>query len=247
MMKKLKIIFGVIIAIALMVVLISTSKALPGDSELNLEDIPTHSGNYGFYYHLSNFHMSGYNNVYCVQKGYSVVDDSWYYKRAEAYIDGDTVIFQEYDNKGVAKYNKFQSGTSGEHNRILGAILCGESWDYGPYSSTSGNPLPNTDSQKSLWGYWGTWISKSGAGNYGFSGKDTGSVDSRYYDIANEKAFEYTVIFLESYKSGHQNLILVNRWGETDIPTEITVTKVWKNDTEADRPDSIAIDLYTRK
>lgn len=166
-MKKMKTIFTLIMSIILIFLLKSNVKALASGGELNLESIPQHSGQYGKpYYHMTNSHMTAYNNVYCVKPGYAVRDHMECILASSAYIDGDNVTFSTYNSVGQATGNTY-SGTSGIHNNILAAILCAESWDYGPYASLSGNPLPKTDSQKSLNAYWDTWVYKSSGNDYG--------------------------------------------------------------------------------
>ena len=266
-MKRLRILFIVLLAIILIVMCGNKVQSYPDDGESSLSGALWYgSKNKAHYYTLTAATAQQCNNLYCIEQGDELPDGNRWYCNSCAYVntvnyckcgntwlyniwyysgkvtmDGDQITFCYVDEWGNESGHVTRDRVEADY--ILAAILCAGD-DLGMWSSGSSN----TSSQEALFEYWNTWVSESGSG-YFPSGGGSGSGVSTYESIAKDKAYNLTIkLFTPVRGSGYQNLILVDRDGyeERKPPTiDLYVGKVWQYDVGYDKKTSaIHVTLY---
>ena len=250
-MKRLRILFIVLLAIILIVMCGNKVQSYPDDGESSLSGALWYgSKNKAHYYTLTAATAEQCNNLYCIEQGDELPNDHkyvdgwlyniWHYS-AKVTMSGDKVTFCHVDEWGNESGHYTRDRVEADY--VLAAILCAGD-DLGMWSSGSSY----TSSQLALFEYWNTWVSDSGSG-YFPSGGGSGSGSSSYETIAEGTAYNLTIkLFTPARGSGYQNLILVDRDGSDDrIPPtiDIPVTKVWNDgsNTHGNRPDNVTINL----
>ena len=246
-MKRLKILFIIIVSIFLILLCGKVSEAFPGDGELDIS--PAWYGSSGaIYYNITENTPTHYDNVYCIEQGDALMTKSGshpycYCRVAKITMEGDTITLKKYDEDGTTTRTETRKRVEADY--IIAAILCHGS-DRGLWRNTSRD---YTSSELALIEYWNTWRNVGKNSRFVPKASGSGSGSSNYAAVAESRAYDLTIEVFEPEKSGYQNVIIVSRNGyEYREPPKvnITVSKVWNDDSNAygNRPSSINLDVY---